>query len=172
MNPARCLLLIPLLLCACNSDRGTPEDPANLQSAAAEAAVRHVIAQCSRQEEAELSVILIGDEFARPTPEFLERFKDVPGLSFIDSHKVVWGTVGGVVRRYEERSGKPVLDIKITKVGATAGGAQEAWVAWAWQEEGENFHLELKPKPAGGYDIRELARTALKSPPPKADGDK
>ena len=123
------------------------------------------------QEEAELAVILIGDEFARPKPEFAERFKDVPGLSFIDNNRVVWGTVGGVVRRFEERSGKPVLDIKITRVTAGENGAREAWVAWAWLDEGENFHLELKPAPAGGYDIRELERTALKTPPPKpADG--
>lgn len=152
---------------SCGRNQPAVVDPASLQSAGAEAALRYMIEQCPKRGEAELAVIVLGDEFAKPAPEFVERMRTVPKLTFIDHNRAVWGNVGGRVLRYDEKTGKPVLDLKVSSMSEEKNGVQEASVAWAWREEGESYRLEMKKKPDGGYDIRELEKTALKSPSAK-----
>ena len=162
-----------LLFSACNPDWKAPVDPSQLQSPAAEAAVRYVVDHCPKRSEAELAVVLIGDEFSRPAPAFVDRLRNIPKLTFIDNNRAVWGNVGGRVLRYDEHTSKPVLDLKTSSVSPEKNGVSEAVVAWALREEGENYRLELKAKPDGGFEIRELEKTALKSPAAKekpADG--
>jgi hypothetical protein len=158
------LCLPALVLSACNPDRPKPVDPATLQTAAAAEALRYVIDHCPKRAEAELAVVVIGDEFAKPSTAFVDRLRSVEGLQFIDSNRAVWGGVGGRVLRYDEHTGKPVLDLKVSAMSQEKNGTQEASVAWAWREDGESFRLEMKAKPEGGYEIRELEKTTLKSP--------
>lgn len=161
------ICLPALVLSACNPDRRAPVDPASLQTPAAEAALRFIVEHCPKRAEAELAVVVIGDEFAKPTPAFVDRLRDIPQLKFIDSNRAVWGSVGGRVLRYDEHTSKPVLDLKVSSMSEEKNGTQEAAVAWAFREEGESYRLEVKKKPAGGYDVRELEKTPLKSPAAK-----
>lgn len=161
------LICLPIYLSACNRDSRAVVDPATLQTPATEAALRYVVEHCPKREQAELAVVVIGDEFAKPLPEFVDKLRNIPNLQFIANNRAVWGSVAGRVLRYDERTSKPVLDLKVTSLSAEKNGTQEASVAWAWREEGESFRLEMKTKPDGGYEIRELEKTALKSPPPK-----
>ena len=161
------ICLPALFLSACNPGQRKPVDPATLQTPAAEAALRYIVEHCPKRAEAELAVVVIGDEFAKPMPAFVDRLRDIPKLQFLDNNRAVWGNVGGRVLRYDEHTSKPVLDLKVSAMSEEKNGTQEASVAWAFREEGESFRLEVKKKPAGGYDIRELEKTVLKSPAAK-----
>jgi hypothetical protein len=157
-----------IFLSACNPDHRKAVDPAALQTPAAEAALHYVIEHCPKRDEAELAVIVIGDEFAKPSPAFLDKFRTMQKPQFIDNNRAVWGSVGGRVLRYDEHTSKPVLDLKVSDISEEKNGSVEASVAWAWREEGESYRLEMKTKPEGGYEIRELEKKTLKSPPPPA----
>lgn len=155
----RIVLLLPLLaLAACNPNRRAPIDPATLQTPAAEAVLRHVVAHCPKKAEAKLAVIGIGESLAKPLPEFVERFKDVAGLTFINHSRVVAGMVGGVSRRFDEQTNEPVLELQIGSLTEAKDGVQQAIAAWAWKDDAERYRLEVKAKPEGGYEIRELEK--------------
>ena len=160
MSPIRRIfLLLPLLaLAACNPNRRAPIDPATLQTPAAEAVLRHVVTHCPKKAEAKLAVIGIGESLAKPLPEFVERFKDVAGLTFIDHSRVVAGMVGGVSRRFDEQTNEPVLELQIGSLTEAKDGVQQAVAAWAWKDDAERYRLEVKAKPEGGYEIRELEK--------------
>ena len=161
----RCSFLFCLaVLTACNPGRRAPVDPATLQTPVAAAALHYVIEHCPKRAEAELAVIVLGDQFVKPAPAFVEKFKDVERLQFIDNGRVEWSRAGGRVMRHDSQTSKPVLDLKVTSISEAKDGVQEAAVAWALREEGESFRLEMKAKPDGGYEIRELEKTALTSP--------
>ncbi len=150
--------LAALLLPACNPDRRAPIDPATLQTPAAEAVLRYVVEHCPKKAEAKLAVIGIGESLAKPLPEFVERFKDVSGLTFIDHGRVVAGMVGGVSRRFDEQTNEPVLELQMGSLTEAKDGVQEAVAAWAWKDDAERSRLEVKANPSGGYEIRELEK--------------
>lgn len=157
--PARLLIILSaFLLAACNPNRRVPIDPATLQTPAAEAVLRHVVAHCPKQAEAKLAVIGIGETLAKPAPEFVERFKDIAGLTFIDHSRVVAGMVAGVSRRFDEQTNEPVLELQIGSLTEAKDGVQQAVAAWAWKDDAERYRLELRAKPEGGYQIRELEK--------------
>jgi len=153
-------LILPLLACltfiGCRPDKRAPIDPATLQTPAAEAALRYMLEHCPKRAEAKLAVIGIGEILAAPLPEFVERFKDVQGLTFIDHRRVVAGMVDGKSRRFDESSGEPVLELQIGTLSEPKDGVQEAVAAWAFKDDAERKRLELKSKTEGGYEIREL----------------
>ena len=159
-------LLLPLLLTACNPNRKALVDPATLQTPAGEAALRYIIEHCPKKSAAELAVIGIGDELAKPLPAFVERFKDVPGLTFIDYSRVVAGKAGNVWRRFDETTNKPVLELQISKLTETKAGVQEAVAAWAWMDDAGRSRLEVKEKAEGGYEVRELEKIPVPNKPP------
>ncbi len=150
--------LTALLLTACNPNRRPPIDPATLQTPAAEAVLRYVVEHCPKKAEAKLAVIGIGESLAKPLPEFVERFKDVPGLTFIDHGRVVAGMVAGVSRRFDEQTNEPVLELQIGSLTEIKDGVQEAVAAWAWKDDAARSRLEVKANPSGGYEIRELEK--------------
>ena len=150
--------LAALFLSACNPGRRTPIDPATLQTPAAEAVLRYVVEHCPKKAEAKLAVIGIGESLAKPLPEFVGLFKDVPGLTFIDHGRVVAGMVAGVSRRFDELTNEPVLELQIGSITEAKDGVQEAVAAWAWKDDAGRSRLEVKAKPAGGYEIRELEK--------------
>ena len=152
------ILLTAVCFTACNPNRRAPIDPATLQTPAAEAVLRYIVEHCPKKAEAKLAVIGIGESLAKPLPEFVERFKDVAGLTFIDHGRVVAGMVGGVSRRFDEQTNEPVLELQIGSLTEEKDGVQEAVSAWAWKDDAERFRLELKKKPEGGYEIRELEK--------------
>jgi hypothetical protein len=162
MRFLRLLPLLPfLLLAACKP----AFDPATLQTSATEAALRFVIQHCPKRAEAELAVIAVGENMAKPLPAFVDRFRDITGLTFIDYARVVAGKTGDLQRRYDERTNKPVLELQISSLTEEKDGVQVAVAAWAWKEEAGRSRLELKATPGGGYEVRELE----KIPIPKKD---
>jgi hypothetical protein len=150
------LLAVLTLLTACGPGDRRSVDPATLQTPAAEAVLRHVIERCPKRAEAKLAVIGIGEYLAPPTPEFVERFKDVPGLTFIAHDRVVAGMVGGKSRRFDEQTNLPVLELQIGSLTDAKEGRQEAVAAWAYMDDAERKRLEVIAKSGGGFDIREL----------------
>lgn len=150
------LLLSAALLAACNPNRRPPVDPEPLQSPAAEAVLRHVIATCPVIKEAELAVIGIGDSLAQARPEFVERFKDVKGLEFLEHTRVVAGMAGGKSRRYDEKTDKPVLELQVSQVTGPKDGVQQIVAAWAFKDDAVRKRYEVTPKTGGGFDIKEL----------------
>lgn len=141
---------------ACNPNKRNPTDPATLQTPAGEAALRYMIDHCPLRAEAKLAVIGVGELLAPPQPAFVERFRDISGLTFIDHRRVVAGMVGGKSRRFDESSGEPVLELQIGSLTETSNGSQEAVAAWAFKDDAVRKRLEVKPKAEGGYDIREI----------------
>jgi hypothetical protein len=143
-------------LSACNPDKRPSVDPATLQTPATEAVLRYTIEHCPKRKEAKIAVIGIGEFLAQPTPEFVEKFKDVPGLEFIDHQRVVAGMVAGKSRRFVEATKEPVLELQIGSITEPKDGKQTAVAAWAFMDDAERKRLEVKAKAGGGYDIREL----------------
>ncbi len=150
------LLFSAALLAACNPNRRPPVDPEALQSPAAEAVLRHVIATCPAIKEVELAVIGIGDTLAQARPDFVERFKDVSGLEFLDHIRVVAGVAGGKSRRYDEKTDKPVLELQISQMTGPKDSVQQAVAAWAFKDDAVRKRYEVTPKTGGGFEIKEL----------------
>jgi hypothetical protein len=162
MPTRRSLLLLPLLLLSgCNPEHRAPEDTDRLQTDAGEAALRYIIEHCPKRAEAQLAVITIGENQARALPGFVERFKNVEGLTFIDYSRLKPMRVDGVTRVADEHTSKPALEIQISSLTDPKDGVQEAIAAWAWQEEAARSRLEVKAKPGGGYEVRELEKIPL-----------
>jgi hypothetical protein len=162
MPRRRSLLLLPLLiLSACNPGQSPPEDTNRLQTDAGEAALRYIIGQCPKRAEAQLAVITVGEKQARAMPAFVERFKNVEGLTFIDYSRLKPMRVDGVVRVADEHTSKPALELQISSLTDAKDGVQEAIAAWAWQDEAARSRLEVKAKPGGGYEVRELEKIPL-----------
>ena len=143
-------------LSGCNFIKRTPVDPATLQTAATEAVLRYTIEHCPRRKEAKLAVIAIGEYMSEPTPEFVNRFKDVPGLEFIDFKRPVAGMKKGKSRRFDEQTQENVLELQIGSITEAKDGKQEAVAAWAFEDDAGRKRLEVKEKAGGGYEIREL----------------
>ena len=141
---------------ACRPGKSSRADPAELQTDAGEAALRYMIEHCPRRAEAKLAVIGLGENLSAPAPEFVDRFRDVAGLTFIAHSRVVAGMVGGKSRRFEEASGEPVLELQIGSLSEAKDGAQEAVAAWAFKDEADRKRLRLTAKGTGGFEVREL----------------
>ena len=155
---ARILILSPMLvLAACKSGKRPSVDPESLQTPAGESALRYIIEKCPKRAEAKLAVIMIGDSPpGPPMPAFVERFRDVPGLTFVDHNRIVAAVVNGTSRRFDSQTQEPVLELQISALSEPKDGVQEAVAAWAFKDDAERKRLELKHKPEGGYDVREL----------------
>jgi hypothetical protein len=149
-------LLLTIALAGCRPGKRAGADLEALQSPAAEAALRHIIEHCPKRNQAKLAVIGLGDYLKPPTPEFVERFKDLAGLTFIDHRRVVAGMVDGQSRRFDEYSQQPVLELQISSLTEPRDGVQQAVAAWAFIDDAQRKRLEVKAKPGGGYDVREL----------------
>ncbi len=143
-------------LTSCNSRRTPSVDPATLQTPVAEAVLRYTIEHCPKRKEAKVAVIGIGEYLAQPTPEFMERFKDVAGLKFVEHRSVVAGMVQGKSRRFVEETKEPVLELQIGSLTESKDGRLEAVAAWAFMDDAERKRLEVKANASGGYDIKEL----------------
>ena len=151
-------IILPLLTCvtfsACRQRNAI--DPATLQTPAAEAVLRYMLEHCPKRAEAELAVIGVGENLAAPLPEFVDRLRDVKGITFIDHNRVVAGMVGGKSRRFDEQKDEPVLELQIGSLSEAEAGRQEAVAAWAFKDDAVRKRLEVKAKADGGYEIREL----------------
>lgn len=159
MFTRRILLLLPaaLLLAGCNPNRRPPIDPGPLQTPAAEAVLRHVLATCPVKAEAKMAVIGIGEALAEARPDFVEKFKDVPGLEFLPHIRVVAGMAGGKSRRYDEKTELPVLELQMGEITAPdKDGVQKAVAAWAFKDDAVRKRYEVKPKADGGFEVKEL----------------
>jgi hypothetical protein len=150
------LLLTTALLAACNPHRRPPVDPATLQTPAAEAVLRYVITTCPAKAQAKFAVIGIGENLGQPRPDFVEKFKDVEGLEFLEHTRVVAGMAGGKSRRFDEKTEQPVLEVQISSITEPKNGVQEAVAAWAFKDDAVRKRYEVKAKEGGGFDIKEL----------------
>lgn len=145
-----------LALSACHPNKKKPLDPATLQTAAGEAALRYMLDACPKRGEAHAAVLMIGEYPVAPAPEFAGRFAGTKDIVFIGFDRVVAGMVGGMSRRFDRETTEPVLELQISGLTEPKNGVQEAVVAWAFKDDAERKRLELKAKSGGGYDIREL----------------
>lgn len=149
------VLLTAVCLPACKHSK-PPIDPATLQTPAAEAVIRYMVEHCPKRAEARLAVIGIGELLSAPRPDFVEKFADIKGLTFIDHGRVVAGMVQGMSRRFDSVSSEAVLEFQIGSLTAPKDGVQEAVAAWAFKDDAGRKRLEVKAKPEGGFAIREL----------------
>ena len=158
MPAIRKLLFLALtaFLAGCNSKRKPPVDPATLQTPAAEAVVRYIVEHCPKKAEARLAVLGIGELLAAPSSEFVAKFTDVKGVTFIDHDRVVAGMIQGMSRRFDSVSSEAVLEIQMGSLTEAKNGVQEAVAAWAFKDDAGRKRLEVKANANGGFDIREL----------------
>ncbi len=154
------LRFVPVIACAVafsGCKRHTVIDPADLQTPAAEAALRYVIDHSPRRKDAKLAIICIGDAPMSPaTEEFEARFKDIPGLEFINFLRMEHGMYNGKPRRWDFQTKKFVLEVQISALTPFKDGRAEAIAAWAYEDDAERYRLRILEKAGGGYDVKEL----------------
>lgn len=150
-----------LTVSACNPNKRSVIDPATLQTPATAAVLRYIIDHCPQRKEAEFAVLGIGENLGQPRPDFVEQFKDVKGIEFLDHQRVVAGMVNGKSRRFDQQTNKPVLELQIGSITEAVNGRQEAVAAWAFKDDAERRRLEVKEKTGGGYEVRELEKIPI-----------
>ena len=143
-------------LLGCKSNRKPPIDPATLQTPAAEAVIRYMVEHCPKKSEARLAVIGIGEFLSAPSQEFVDKFANIQGLTFIDHGRVVAGMIQGMSRRFDSVSSEAVLEFQMGSLTEEKNGAQVAVAAWAYKDDAGRKRLEVKANAGGGYDIREI----------------
>jgi hypothetical protein len=150
----------PWLLGACKpGTRRKAGGPQSLESAAGEAALRYTLEHCPKRGATRVGVLIIGEidgSVVTPSAEFAKRFEDIKDITFISHESVRAGVLDGRVRRFDAATTEPVLELQISSLTGPGDGVQEAVTAWAFNDDAERKRLELKTKPAGGYEIREL----------------
>ena len=141
-------------------------DRERLESPAAAAVLRHVLAECPHRTTARGLTLTIGEKMEQASPEFEKPF-DSPALPLLSYRRLVAGAAGGKVRIFDEATGVSPIILQISSLTAPADGRQTAVAAWSWQEEAARHRYEVTTAPDGSFAVRTLE--AIPVPPRNSD---